>query len=71
MRTSWESKTEYMPGRIQERGRRLAVGTMPYGLPPCVVRGLLRRRAGQLPEVAPTRASQSEAPLKELLRRMI
>lgn len=65
-------KTEYGPGRIQH-GRRLAMQVMPYGLPPCVVRGLLRRRAEQLPDrvCSLTRFSPSEEPVQNLLRRLI
>jgi hypothetical protein len=70
MRTPCEGKTDYVPGRIQELRRRLATETMPYGLPRCVVRGLLRRRAN-LPLGVPcpqSGSSQSEEPLKNLRR---
>jgi len=66
MRTSAESKTDYVPAGIEELRRQLATETMPYGLPPCVLRGLLRRRANQLPGVARPRNgfSQNEEPLR-------
>jgi hypothetical protein len=66
MRTPGERDTDYVPERIQKLRRRLATETMAYGLPLCVVRGLLRRRADQSPRVLCPRSgsSQSEEPLR-------
>ncbi len=69
MRTLFEGKTDYVPGEIQELRRRLATETIPYGLPPCVVRGLLRRRANRLFGVVCPRSGPS--PSEEPRRRAI
>jgi len=66
MRTPGEGKTRQELGRIQTPRRGLATETMPYGLPRCVVRGLLRRRTDGLPAAACSRSGswQSEEPLR-------